>query len=86
MKHISRLLMQARAARNGNGMHVLGFIDYVPEKQCFTASGTIWNGVPGTGESFYSEHKTEEEAVAACDAIAAKYPNCENLTFVNCYE
>jgi len=87
MKHINRLLMQVRTAKNGNGMHVIGFIDYDPEKRGFIAKGTIWDGVPGSGgESFYSEHATQEEAIAACEAIAAKYPNCENLNFVNCYE
>lgn len=74
--------MKAKRAKNGNGMHVLGFIDYDTEKRCYTASGTIWNGVPGTADSFYSEHETAEEAIAACEAVAARYPNCENLNFI----
>ena len=83
MKHINRLLMQARTAKNGKGMHVMGFIDYDPAKRCFIAKGTIWDGVAGSGgESFCSEHKTQEEAIAACQAIAAKYPGCENLNFI----
>lgn len=83
MKHINRLLMQARTAKNGKGMHVLGFVDYSEEKRCYTAKGTIWDGVFGSGgESFYSEHETEEEALAACEAVAARYPNCENLNFI----
>lgn len=83
MNHINRLLMQARTAKNGKGMHVLGFVDYDIEKGCFTASGTIWNGIPGGGgDSFYSEHATPEDAVAACEAIAARYPDCENINFI----
>lgn len=82
MKHINRLLMQARTAKNGNGMHVLGFVEYSTSKQCFTAQVTIWDGVPGTGENQYSEHETEEEALAACEAVAARYPGCENINFI----
>ncbi len=86
MKYINRLLTIARAARNGPGMHVLGFVDYDPEKRSFTAKGTIWNGVPRTGEEFHSEHETAAQALAACEAIAARYPGCENLIFYLDYE
>ena len=83
MKHLNRLLMQARAAKNGNGMHVLGFVERSVTKRCYTAKGTIWDGVFGSGgESFYSEHETEEEAIEACKAITARYPGCEELNFV----
>ena len=83
MNQINRLLKKARITKNGKGMHILGFVDYDTEKGRYTASGTIWNGVAGSGgESFYSEHDTPEEAVAACEAIAARYPGCENLNFI----
>lgn len=82
MNHINRLLMQARRAKGGEGMHVLGFVDYDPEKKVYTASGTIWNGVAGSGgDPFYSEHSTPEEALAACEAVAASYPGSENINF-----
>ena len=86
MKHINRLLTIARAARNGPGMHVLGFLDYDLQKYCYTANGTIWNGIPGTGEEFHSEHETAAQALAACEAIAARYPGCENIIFYLDYE
>ena len=83
MNHINRLLMQARRARNGKGKHILGFVEYVPEKKKFTASGTIWDGVEGSGgESFYSEHDNQDDAIAACEAVAAQYPNSENINFI----
>lgn len=83
MNHITRLLMRAKQARNGKGMHILGFVDYNLAKQKYTASGAIWDGVEGSGgESFYSEHDTADEALAACEAIAAKYPDSENLNFI----
>lgn len=83
MKHINRLLAQVKTAQNGRGMHVLCFIDYDPEKHCYTARGSIWNGIPGTAETFpYSEYETLKQAVAACETIAARYPGCENVNFI----
>lgn len=83
MNHINRLLMQTKRARNGKAKHILGFVDYVLEKKKFTASGTIWDGVAESGgKSFYSEHDNQEDAIAACEAVAARYPNSENITFI----
>lgn len=82
MNHINRLLMQAKKAKNGNGIHVLGFVDYDVEKGCFTTSASIWNGVPGMDKEFHSEHETAEQAIAACETIAARYPGCENINFI----
>lgn len=83
MNHINRLLMQAKRAKNGKTKHILGFVDYVIEKKKFTASGTVWAGVSGSdGERFYSEHDNQEDAIAACEAVAARYPNTENITFI----
>ena len=64
-------------------MYVMGFVEYDTIKLKFTASGTIWNGVAGSGgEPFYSEHSTLDEAVEACEAVAAQYPNAENINFI----
>ncbi len=83
MQYITRLLMRAKKIAAGEGKYILGFVDYDIEKKLFTASGSIWDGVPGSGgEPFYSEHSTQEEAVAACEAVAAKYPGCENINFI----
>lgn len=83
MDKITRLLAKVKQARNGQGMHILGFVDYDPEKKVYTASGTIWNGVAGSGgEPFYSEHSTPDDALAACEAVAARYPNSENINFI----
>ncbi|MDD6308788.1 MAG: hypothetical protein PUB07_05515 [Clostridia bacterium] len=83
MQHINRLLRIAKTAANGKGKRILGFVDYDPEKKKFTASGTIWDGVAGSGgEGFYSEHDTQEEAIAACEAVAAKYLNSENINII----
>ena len=83
MNHINRLLLQARRAKNGNGAYVMGFVEYDPDKKVFTASGRVWDGVAGSGgETFYSEHSTENEAVAACEAVAAQYPGAENINFI----
>lgn len=83
MDKITRLLMKVKQAKGGQGMHILGFVDYDPEKKVYTASGTIWDGVAGSGgEPFYSEHDSPEEALAACEAVAARYPGCENINFI----
>lgn len=83
MNHIDRLLMKARKAMSGSGMHILGFIKYCQEKQKYTVSVTVWDGVFGSGgERFDSEHDTKEEALAASESIAARYPNAENLNFI----
>ena len=83
MDHLTRLLMQARTARNGKGKHILGFIEYDINKRKFTAKCNVWDGVEGSGgENFCSEHDTQEEALAYCEALAAKYPNSENLNFI----
>ena len=88
MQHITRLIIKARKATGGENMTVVGFIDYDHTKQKYTCSGYVWNGVPGSvsdKDSFYSEHDTAEEATAAAEAIAAKYPGCENINFImNC--
>lgn len=82
MDRITRLLMKVKQATDGQGMHILGFVDYDPEKKVYTASGSIWNGVAGAGgEPFYSEHNSQEEALAACEAVAARYPGSENINF-----
>lgn len=83
MNYIDRLLMKARKAMSGSGMHVLGFIQYSQEKQKYTASITVWDGVPGSGgERIDSEHDTKEDALAACESVAARYPNADNLNFI----
>ena len=83
MNHIDRLLLQAKRARGGMAKHILGFVDYDFGREKFTASGTIWDGVEGSGgELFYSEHDTKEQALAACAAVAALYPSCENINFL----
>ena len=83
MPRIDRLLQRARRAKDGKGKYILGFVEYDPEKKKYTAAGRIWDGVAGSGgEGFYSEHETLEEAVAACETVAAKYPNAENVNFL----
>lgn len=83
MNHINRLLRKARRAKNGNGMYVIGFVEYDHAKNVFTASGRVWDGKPGTdGETFYSEHNTLDEAIAACEAVEAQYPKAENVNFI----
>lgn len=83
MNHINRLLMKARRIASGTGMHILGFVDYNTENQKYTATVQVWDGVPGSaGDPLYSEHDTKEEAIAACDAIAAQYPNSEKITLI----
>lgn len=83
MRTIERLLARARELQNGaNGRYMIGFVEWRPERQCFTASGTVWDGKPGTGgEHFYSEHESMTAAQNACNAIAAQYPGADNITF-----
>ena len=83
MNHINKLLQRARRAKDGKGKYIIGFVNYDPEKMKFIASGTIWDGIAGSGgEGFYSEHDTTDEALKACEAVAALYPNSENVNFV----
>ena len=82
MKHINRLIMQLKQAKNGNGMHLLAFVEYDCKKRMYVAKVTIWNGIPGTGcERLLGEHETMEEAMVACDNVAADYPGCEYILF-----
>lgn len=81
MNHINRLLRLAKRAADSKGRYILCFVKHDQGKGKYTASGTIWDGVPGSGGvPFCSEHDTEEEAVAACDDIIARYPGCEAVT------
>ena len=67
----------------GKVRYIMGDIEYSPEKQCFTVSGMIYRGKAGTpGERFYSEHTTATGAVAACEAVAAQYPDAETVNFI----
>lgn len=87
MKHINRLIMQLKQAKNGHGMHLMAFVDYDIEKGRYTAKVTAWDGVPGTAcECMAGEYDTQEEAIAACDNVAAGYPGCEYLLFIECFE
>lgn len=82
MNNIDSLLRRAKEAKKGKGKYITGFVDYDPEKGKYTASGTIWDGVPGScrmGKSFYSEHDTPEEARLACDAIIERYPDTKEV-------
>lgn len=85
MQHITRLLIRAKKAKSGKNMTVFGFVDYDTAKKKYTCSGYVWDGVPGSvmdRDTFYSEHDTAAEAEAAAEAIAAKYPDSENITFI----
>lgn len=85
MQHITRLLIRARKATSGENITVFGFVDYDLAKKKYTCSGYVWDGVPGSvtdRDTFYSEHDTAAEAEAAASAIAAKYPDSENITFI----
>lgn len=83
MNQLTRMLAKARAVKNGNGKWIMGFVDYDPEKKVYTASGNIYDCVAGSGsESFYSEHDNPDDALAACEAVAARYPNAENINFI----
>lgn len=83
MNHINRLLQKARRAKNGNGKYVMGFIEYDPINKKFIASGSIWDGVAGSGGvSFCSEHDTQAEALVACETIAAQHPGSDNINFI----
>ena len=85
MQHIERLLIRARKATGGEGMRILGFVEYRPDLKKFTCSGFVWDGVPGSvsdDDHFYSEHDTAEAATAYADSISAKYPGSENITFI----
>ncbi len=83
MKHIDRLLRRVKAAANGKARYILAFVEYDPDKRKYTAAGTIWDGVAGSGgEGFYSEHDTPEEAEAACEAVISKYSNAETANIL----
>lgn len=83
MNKIDRLLKYARIIKNGAGMRVIGFVDYDIEKQVYTASGTIWNGVDGSGgRPFYSEHHSAKEAIAACENVASQYEGLDSFNFI----
>lgn len=80
MRTIERLLARAKAVKGSDVRDILAFVEYSPDKQRYTASGTLWNGrTKADGETFYSEHETPEEALAACEAIANKYPSAETV-------
>lgn len=62
---------------------IMGDVEYNHEKQCFTVWGVIYRGKVGMpGENFYSEHPTAADAVAACETIAAQYPDAESINFI----
>lgn len=83
MEHIDRLLTRAKKAINGEGKHVIGFVDYDMDKQKYIASGSVWNGVAGSGvEEFRSEHETREEAEATLRAMETKYPSAKSVVFL----
>lgn len=85
MQHITRLLIRAKKAKSGRNMTVFGFVDYDITKKKYTCSGYVWDGTPGSvtdRDTFYSEHDTAAEAEAAASAVAAKYPDSENITFI----
>ena len=48
----------------------------------FTAGGTITSKNSETVKQFYSEHDSQEAALSDCEAIAAQYPNAENVNFI----
>lgn len=82
MRYIEKLLARARDIRCQTVRYITGNVDYNPVKRCYTASGMLWDGKAGSaGEHFYSEHDTPEEAAAACEAIAAQYPEAESVNF-----
>lgn len=83
MNHINKLLRHAKRLNGGRGKHILGFVEYDHKKQKYRASGTIWDGVPGSGGERFttSDCSTLEEAQAACEAVAASYPNAETMIF-----
>lgn len=86
MNHINRLLIKARQEIGGKGKLILGFVRYDRIDNKFIVHGTIWDGFPGShGEKFYSEHDTEEEAEAACDAVVAQCPNAKQINFITEY-
>ncbi len=85
MQHITRLLIRAKKAKSGKNMTVFGYVDYDITKKKYTCSGYVWDGVPGSvadRDTFYSEHDTAAEAEEAASAVAAKYPDSENITFI----
>lgn len=83
MKHINRLIMQLKQAQNGSDMHLMAFVEYNEAKRMYIAKVNKWNGIPGTGcECMKEEHENQEEAVAACDKVAACYPGCEYILFI----
>lgn len=83
MNNINGLLRRAKEVKKGKGKYIFGFVDYDPEKGKYTVSGTIWDGVPGSGgKSFYSEHDTPEEALAVPDTFVERYPDAKDVRFL----
>lgn len=83
MNRIDRLIASARRARGGVGRYILGFVEYDPAKGLYTASCTVWDGVKGSqGIHTHSEHKTQEEAVSACESIAAQHHGLKDVNIL----
>ena len=83
MEHISQLLVRARKiTANSNKAFIFGIVEYRPDLNKFTAGGTITSKNSETVKQFYSEHDSKEAALSACEAIAAQYPNAENVNFI----
>ena len=79
---INRLLKLARTAKNVQGMNILSFVDYDPEKK-YTASVNVWNGVSGnSGKQYYSEHESPEDAESFCEDIINRYPEAKSINFI----
>lgn len=80
MRTIERLLARAKAVKGSDVRDIIAFVEYRPDKRLYTAAGTLWDGrTKAEGDSFYSEHETPQEALAASEAIANKYPNAETV-------
>lgn len=78
MNHVDRLLIQVKQAKSGKNKRIVGFVDYDEEKKVYTASGTIWDGVNGSGgDSFYYECPTPEEAIRAFNEVVERCPNAK---------
>ncbi|MCL2337701.1 MAG: hypothetical protein FWC60_09800 [Firmicutes bacterium] len=74
MKLIDRLLFKVQRD-SGELKLAPSFVRFDADSQLWTAVCNLWNGRKGAGiESITTQHKSQEEAVTAAEAVAAQYP------------
>lgn len=80
MQKVDRLLAKAKKAVQRNAERFfMGFVEPDPDTGKWTAQGQLVGGRIDGVRQIFTEHDTMEAAVAALHALAAEYPNYEDV-------